>query len=541
MSTGTTQQIIDYGATPDDGTGDSLRTAFIKTDNNFSNIWAAGPVGSNISITDNTILVDDTNGNLVLMPNGVGVIEARNHVVPRLNNTYSLGSGNLSWYRVYTNQINAKDMTLSGNLTVAGNVIESGNIVTDSLTIQLANSAANSAQADGAGITVGQNDDIATFLYDSTSNTWQTNVPISTSSLAAAGANRQIQFNNSGTFGASPNLTYDSSSNTFSVSNAQVDGTVVVGTSTPVDGAKLQVLSTNSILVPVGTNDDRPGGVTGMVRFNTTLDTLEFYNSTAWVQAGSDFTVIVTDTFVGDGSTMVFDLSQSTTTDGAIVSINGIVQTPITAYSILGTTMTFTEPPSFGDGIEVRILTTTVMVGSLGNDSGNAAITASASSPQINVTGSLIPTGNATANIGSSSHYFNRLYAASTSAVYSDLAEMYQADAAYAPGTVLSFGGSNEVTQSCQDADTRVAGVVSTAPSYLMNSTLDGDNVVALALVGRVPTWVTGCVRKGDMMVSNGDGRARAESNPAMGTVIGKALADFDGDNGMIEIVIGRI
>jgi hypothetical protein len=43
------------------------------------------------------------------------------------------------------------------------------------------------------------------------------------------------------------------------------------------------------------------------------------------------------------------------------------------------------------------------------------------------------------------------------------------------------------------------------------------------------------------MMVSNGDGTARAEKNPVMGSVIGKALEAFDGDAGVIEIVVGKL
>ena len=148
--------------------------------------------------------------------------------------------------------------------------------------------------------------------------------------------------------------------------------------------------------------------------------------------------------------------------------------------------------------------------------------------------------GNGVGNIGSSSLYFNTVFAKATSAQYADLAEKYTADAEYAPGTVVSFGGSAEVTQSGTDADRRVAGVVSTNPSYIMNGGLDGANVVTVALTGRVPCRVTGTVRKGDMMVSNGDGTARAEADPKSGAIIGKALADFDGATGVIEVVIGR-
>ena len=121
------------------------------------------------------------------------------------------------------------------------------------------------------------------------------------------------------------------------------------------------------------------------------------------------------------------------------------------------------------------------------------------------------------------------------------MAENYSADADYAPGTVLSFGGTNEVTLATQPADSRVAGIVSTHPAHLMNSTLEAEHVTALALSGRVPALVVGTVRKGDMMVSAGNGHAQACATPAMGTVIGKAVEDFNGESGTIEIVVGRI
>ena len=149
--------------------------------------------------------------------------------------------------------------------------------------------------------------------------------------------------------------------------------------------------------------------------------------------------------------------------------------------------------------------------------------------------------GNAVGNIGSSTGYFNRVWAASTAAIYSDLAEVYAADAYYEPGTVVSFGGTNEVTLSQIVSDQRVAGVISTNPSYIMNNGLTADHRAVVALTGRVPTSVTGMVTKGDMMISAGNGCARACASPAMGTVIGKALQNFNGENGVIEIVVGRM
>ena len=125
-----------------------------------------------------------------------------------------------------------------------------------------------------------------------------------------------------------------------------------------------------------------------------------------------------------------------------------------------------------------------------------------------------------------------------TTAQYADLAEKYTTDANYDEGTVVSFGGDAEVTASSEDGDRRVAGVISTDPAYMMNSEAEGQYV---ALTGRVPCKVTGTVRKGDMMVSAGNGMARAEDDPKLGSVIGKALEDFDGAEGVIEVVVGRM
>jgi hypothetical protein len=157
------------------------------------------------------------------------------------------------------------------------------------------------------------------------------------------------------------------------------------------------------------------------------------------------------------------------------------------------------------------------------------------------IAGNIIPfTANATYNIGSVASWWGTYFGVSTQAKYADLAENYQADAAYEPGTVLEFGGTNEVTIA-EDGTRRVAGVVSTNPAHLMNGGLTGENVVAIALQGRTPCQVRGKISKGDMLVSGGAGFARPDNSPQLGAVIGKALEDFDGLEGVIEVVVGRL
>ena len=450
---------------------------------------------------------------------------------------------------------------------------------------------------------------------------------------------------------------------------------VLVGNSAAVSdlvtGAKLQINTTDSILLPSGTTAQRPGSVggtdtAGMIRFNTSIADLEFYDGSAWTTAGSEFTVLASDTFDGDDSTTEFTLGASATTAGVIASINGVVQLPTTAYSVSGTTLTFTEAPATGDKIEVRRIITTSTVASLESPNGYVQFSAADDGAKIyagagaatlrwtvNTDGDLIPAGNITQDLGSASASLGAIYAqdatiwgnltvtgqtasitttnstvedslielntgassnasdlgilmergstgdnafigwdesadkfvvgtttatgtatgdlsvtagtlvvasvegslgtftgnvtanyligTATQSLYADLAENYQADNQYDAGTVLEFGGAEEVTTATENSR-RVAGIVSTNPAHLMNGGLKGSNVVALALTGRVPCLAVGPVAKGDMMVSAGFGYAKADDNPATGSVIGKALETLeDGVKATIEVVVGKV
>jgi hypothetical protein len=626
-------------------------------------------------------------------------------------------SGNLEGNNAtITNGVSAATVTATGNvdggnITTGGEVVATGNVSGGNInSVALVSAATVEATGNitGGNITTAGQANIG-------------NIRISGDTIT--GTNGQVLINSAG-----DDVNFIVSGDTVAnllVVDAGSD-TVLIGTGTPTTNAALKIGTTNSILIPVGNTAQRPGtAVTGMVRFNTTLDVLEFYDSNSWTPASSEFTVITADEFNGDGSTVAFTLSADSTTAGTVVAINGVVQIPTTAYSVSGTTLTFTEAPEVNDVIDARIFTTTTTVTSLSN-AGLTAVVETLSTADVEITGNLIPasnttydlgsttrfwndlylagnsiylgtivikdvganqigffqadgttpatidadnvdttqiasgtssvsvvstngnirsnvagvtvqtispglvaitgdlsvTGNATlsgnilgdrvqngttsfdiqtpggnanitvggtsnvmvvtstganiagtlgvtgnisggnlsvstgiitaggivnanangvGNIGSATTYFNTVFAKATSAQYADLAEMYEADQIIEPGTVVCFGGVKEVTMCAEDACRRVAGVVSTNPSYLMNSGQTGDHVVPVALQGRVPVKVTGQVRKGDMMVATTNGRARAEVNPQVGAVIGKALADFDGQDGVIEVVIGRV
>jgi hypothetical protein len=162
-------------------------------------------------------------------------------------------------------------------------------------------------------------------------------------------------------------------------------------------------------------------------------------------------------------------------------------------------------------------------------------------------TGNILPSANliSTNNLGSDTRWWNNFYGVSTQARYADLAENYQADNNYNSGTVLVFGGTNEVTVSTVSHDTSVAGVVSENPAHLMNSALRGENVVPVALQGRVPCMVQGPVSKGTLLVSSNIPGVAEACNDLLyrpGCIIGKSLEEIDDDSiKIIEVVVGRV
>jgi len=127
-------------------------------------------------------------------------------------------------------------------------------------------------------------------------------------------------------------------------------------------------------------------------------------------------------------------------------------------------------------------------------------------------------------------------------ATYADLAERFAADDVYDAGTVVQLGGSDEITAVQYELSEDVFGVISDTAAYLMNSAAGNDEThPAVAVSGRVQVKVTGTIKKGDRLVSAGEGIARsAKSGEATHfNVIGRALADKTVDGvGYIEAFV---
>lgn len=114
-------------------------------------------------------------------------------------------------------------------------------------------------------------------------------------------------------------------------------------------------------------------------------------------------------------------------------------------------------------------------------------------------------------------------------ATYADLAERFEADAYYDAGTVVELGGKKEITSVQYDLSEDVFGVVSDTAAYLMNSGAGSDEThPPIAVSGRVYVKVTGTIKKGQRLVSAGNGMARAAllGEATAFNTIGRSLID---------------
>jgi len=120
----------------------------------------------------------------------------------------------------------------------------------------------------------------------------------------------------------------------------------------------------SGVVLPAGGSALRPDAPRfGLIRYNTDLGAVEFFNGSAFVQLGAAGAITYTvDNFTGDGSTLTFALSASVSGDDqVIVFVGSIYQTPTTAYTITGgglDDITFTSAPPVGEPISVILSST---------------------------------------------------------------------------------------------------------------------------------------------------------------------------------------
>jgi hypothetical protein len=294
------------------------------------------------------------------------------------------------------------------------------------------------------------------------------------------------------------------------------------------------------------TDSDALGGVAAAnyLRSNandTTTGTLGVVNDSGFtVGADSDLSLtvdgtgaIISNTVQDTDITFKVNDGGSTTTvmtiDGAESRVGIGTTTPTAKLEVNGT-------------IKATSLETSVT----GNVTGNLTSSGANSMGTLAMGGTLtskaiVPDTDDAYDIGTSSVGYSTVHAKATSAQYADLAEIYKTDSTYDVGTVMIFGGEKEVTQSTSSNDTRVAGVISEHPAYLMNNKSEGQ---AIALVGKVKCKVHGTISKGDLLTTCEEhpGCAKTTASPVLGSIVGKAMEDkaSDGES-VILISVGRL
>jgi hypothetical protein len=295
----------------------------------------------------------------------------------------------------------------------------------------------------------------------------------------------------------------------------------------------------------VGTTLSVTGNITG-----ANINTAGLVSATGNINGGNVNTVLVAAT----------TLSATANVQGGNVNTAGLITATgniISAANISGSFV-------LGNGSQLTGISAAVSVSKISNGTSEANIGASGGNANISIGGTanvaVFTTGtayfignvsvagiekvgsNAIGNIGSSSNYFNQVFATATTALYADVAERFAADEVLEPGTVVELGGVNEITRSTQDLSENVFGVISTRPAYTMNGGAgENDTHPAVAMTGRVPVKCVGTISKGDRLVSAGDGVARAAQlgEATAFNVIGRSLENkHTAELGTIEAIV---
>jgi hypothetical protein len=301
---------------------------------------------SNVTITNNF-----ANANIYLTPTGSGQVVVNSNLTANagIQNTVI---GNTGAAAGYFTSLTSTNFNTNGNATINGLTVN--NSVTIGSTL-------------GVTGNVTANYFIGNFAGNISGN------------FTSPGSNTQILFNDAGIDGASSGLTFNKTGNILSVGGNSfvVSGNrVSINSGSFIPNAALQINSTDSILLPKGTDFQRPSMPNvGMFRFSTSSNKVEWYNGTIWQAPVTDFTLTTSNAQSGTGSQTVFTLPVSNaTTAGTIVSVNGIVQRPVDAYSITGANLTFTEAPSVTDIVDFRIFTTTSSITAIADVYGNTGV-----------------------------------------------------------------------------------------------------------------------------------------------------------------------
>jgi len=484
-------------------TGGSL----VTLNGNFSASNIAGGNLVTASFVAGT-LITSAQPNITSTGTLAGIVVAGN-ITPNANITYSLGNNTNRFRDLYL----ANSTIYIGAQTISANtssVIISGNLVANIV----GNVSGNTTTA-GTVTTNAQPNITSVGTLTSVSVSGNANIGnIGTGGLITATGNISGANINGTFYGAGTGLT--------SIPGANVSGTVANATYAITAGTAYSVAA---------------GNISGTVN-------LANYATTANAVAGANVSGTVANaTYATSAGSATTAGTVTTNNQPNITSVGTLTSVSVSGNSTAGNLITGGVVSATGNASVLGIKTDNYYYANgvaISFDGAYSNSNVAAYLPTFTGTvGATTLTTGANTTLGNITGNWQLTAGSRLNSTYADLAEYYEADAEYKPGTVLEFGGEKEVTIA-KDGTNKVAGVVSTNPAYAMNANCQGI-AVAIALQGRVPTKVCGTISKGDMLVSGGDGYARSSSAPYMGTVIGKSLENFDGIEGIIEVAVGRL
>jgi hypothetical protein len=244
--------------------------------------------------------------------------------------------------------------------------------------------------------------------------------------------------------------------------------------------------SSSAVKLPVGDNSTRPVGVSGYFRYNTVGLAPEYYNGTAWVSVNN---TVTGQSFSGDGSNTVYTLDQNASQAGVLVSINGTLQQPGVAYTVVGDQITFAEIPLTTDVIDIRFLGALVNTSQLVDDltvSGNI------------ISGNIVPSANVTYSLGNITNQWRSLWVSSNT-IYIGNVPLTVSNGSVLVNGVASYSNTNVA------AYLTTANITSTGNVSASNITAT-SNITARYFIGNVvssgPTNLVGNVSTGNLTVT---------------------------------------
>ena len=498
----------------------------------------AGNVYANSGIVKGQYLYGDgSNISNITISAGSSIVNGTSNVsIPGANgNVNTVVAGNTTLVVTGTGVNVAGNLNTTGTITgnFNGNVINAtqGNITSlGTLTGLNVSGASNLGPVGNVTITGGSAN---YFLMTNGSGT----LTWTSAALAPVpGSNTQVVFNDGGAYSANSNLT-------FNKTNGLLTATLLGGTLTT--NAQPNITSVGSLtsLIVSGNINTANASVTGALIVTANITTPQFISNVA---TGTSPLIVTSTTQVANLNVATAGLATFATTANSVAGANvsGAVSFATTANSVAGANVS--GAVSFATAANSVAGANVSGTVSSATSATTAGTVTTAAQPNITSVGTLTSLTTTTISTGANSTAgtitgnWSLSAGSQLRATYADLAEYYAGDSNIEPGTVIEFGGTQEV-QICNSYMSRlVAGIVTTKPAYIMNTDISCEYPIAIALQGRVPAKVIGPVKRGDMMVSSNNGHAISCKSPNMGTVLGKALTDFDGKTGIIEIMVGR-